>query len=156
MKRYPLLFRYRETILGNGYIAQVTLEGRALFEVEHGAETWLYGVYPGALAGSGDGPPAAYQDFRNRLTMVLFDFAEEAPDLEAFRARVERFFRQTNEITEAEWEAAREAVRQSGDDLGGLPRNPDPSPPSLMVEELIPEQASPAQNRLDSEQAVAA
>jgi hypothetical protein len=158
MKRYPLLFSYRETVAGKGYIAQVHLEGRALFEIEEGGEVWLYGVHPGALADTGPTPPKAYVSFRTRLTSVLYDIAAEAPDFSTFRAEVLRFFEQCDEQTKAEWEEARTAVRASDDDLAGLSKVPAPPDPIAEVEELTPQLATPALNvlRADEDMAVAA
>jgi hypothetical protein len=45
MTRYPLLLGFRDLIAGNGFVASVALNGRALL-VDEGDGFWMYGVNP--------------------------------------------------------------------------------------------------------------
>ncbi|HZF08856.1 MAG TPA: hypothetical protein VFE33_08715 [Thermoanaerobaculia bacterium] len=108
MTHYPLLFGRRELLEGNGFIARVSVSGRALLADEDG-EFWVEGVSPGGLAGHGKSPHEALADFSAAFRAVLFDIAAEANSFEVFRQEVLRFFDETSGPALAEWE---EAVRQ--------------------------------------------
>ena len=53
--RYPLMFTYRDVISGDGFLAGITLSGRALM-IKENDEWWMYGVRPGAIAETGKTP----------------------------------------------------------------------------------------------------
>ncbi len=110
MARYPLLFTLRDTVYGDGFVAEIVAHGSALMvEEEDGA--WVYGVNPGGLASGGPDKAEAYQDFRQDYTAVLYDLAEDAKNFKAFKRLVEEFFEETNLPTEAEWQEAVQEVR---------------------------------------------
>src|SRR5438105_3607256 len=46
---WPLIFSYKGTIMGKGFLAEIALTGRLLASQEM-AGVWLYGVNPGALS----------------------------------------------------------------------------------------------------------
>src|SRR5712691_4836085 len=81
--RYPLLYGLREVIIGNGFAAGVQANGRVIAEQEEKG-WWIYGVNPGAVAESGSTLRDAVDNFRARFKTVLFDYAAEAPNFEAF------------------------------------------------------------------------
>ena len=95
MTHYPLLFGRRELLEGNGFIARVSVSGRALLVDEEG-EFWMEGVSPGGLAGQGKSPHEALADFSVAFRAVLFDIAAEASTFEVFRQEVLRFFDETS------------------------------------------------------------
>lgn len=105
---YPLYFRYRDPILGNGFVAQVEVQGRVLCtqDPEDGALWWMVGVEPGAIVASGAERSSAHDEFRRVFLTALFDIAEESGTFEEFRAGVEAFFYQTNGPAAVEWEDA--------------------------------------------------
>lgn len=105
MTRYPILFGFRDLIAGNGFVAGVTVNGRALL-VDEGDGYWMYGVNPGGVAAGGATATEAQSEFRVAYRSVLFDIAAEAMDFATFRTEVERFFNETNEPTKAEWDEA--------------------------------------------------
>jgi hypothetical protein len=111
MKSYPLLFTFHDKVDGNGFVADVETRGRALAVAESDGSWSLYGVKPGALAGSGETLLEAHGDFRLGFTAVLLDFAEEAGDFSTFEKMVVRFFEDTDDESVAEWDAAVKAVR---------------------------------------------
>ncbi len=47
INHHPMMFIFRDTISGNGFLAGITLSGRALMMEEDG-KWWMYGVRPGA------------------------------------------------------------------------------------------------------------
>ena len=79
MERYPILFGRRELIEGNGFIAGVEVNGRALLSNEDG-EYWAEGINPGGFASKGAGPGEALASFCEELRVVLFDIALGASD----------------------------------------------------------------------------
>ncbi len=107
---YPLFFTYNGSIIGRGFVAEVSTRGRLLASIEKDA-TWLYGVNPGAVAVDGDNLEAAHVQFRETLKETFVDFAAEADSFEAFKARVEGFVNAVNVETAAEWQEAVSVVR---------------------------------------------
>src|SRR5215210_8145215 len=129
MTRYPLLFGFRDLIAGNGYIAGVALSnGRAVL-VDEGDGFWMYGVNPGGLAAGGESLGRAQSEFRSAYKSGLFDIAAEAQSFEAFKAEVERFFRETNNPTLVEWDEAVAEVRQGRTEADWLPKKSADSAP---------------------------
>lgn len=109
MKRYPLLFGYRDLVEGRGFVAGVETSGRALLVEEDDGAVCLYGVSPGGLAGVGDSRREAMADFRDGYRTVLYDLAAEARDFEEFRREVERLVTEESDVEE--WTEAVEDVR---------------------------------------------
>jgi hypothetical protein len=126
MRAYPLIFGFRELVAGNGFVAGVNIQGRALLKDDDGS-WWLYGVEPGGISDYGATEHEAYQSFRQSFREVLYDSATLAADFDAFKSDVEGFCGQTNEAWAIEWERARDAIRSGavtpeGDLVSGLPR----------------------------------
>jgi hypothetical protein len=124
-EQYPLTCSFRDLIAGHGYVAGVALDGRVLAErrpaPEGDGETWwVYGVYPGAAAGTGASLGAAVADFRNTVKKVLIELAHEAVDFRAFERGARTFFGETDDLTAKEWEEARARVREGGVGLPNL------------------------------------
>lgn len=110
MNHYPLMFTFRDVVSGDGFLAGVTVSGRALMVHEDG-KWWAYGVRPAALAESGNTPQEAFASFRNRYRLVLFDIAAEAPNFLAFNQDVDQFYYEKDEDEENRWETAFAAIR---------------------------------------------
>lgn len=108
---YPLLFTVRDVVNGEGYLAGITLYGRAVAVKEDDGNWWLYGVRPGAIADYGTTPQEAFQKFRNRYRNLLFDIAEETADFNQFKAEVEKFYGQPNPEEETRWSDAFREIR---------------------------------------------
>jgi hypothetical protein len=142
MSKYPVMFCFQDAISGNGFLAGVTLTGRALMTKEPDNKWWVYGVRPGAIAEAGTTPQEAFLRFRNAYKNVLFDMAEGAPDYEAFRDTVEAFYFQPEAEEERAWQEAFEAIRSvtfvpEDDFFGKLPREaPETRPTQLHVARL--------------------
>jgi hypothetical protein len=118
MANYPLMFTLRDIISGEGYLAGITLSGRALMVKEDDGNWWMYGVRPGAIADYGITPQEAFQKFRGRYKDLLFDIAEEASDFGKFKAEVEAFYSQPNPEEETRWTEAFRAIRNGKTEIG--------------------------------------
>jgi hypothetical protein len=123
-KQIPLLFTYRDRVVGMGFTAYVASHGRVLAVQENENDVWIYGVEPGALAANGPDPKAALEAFRESFTNVLRDFAGESHSFDEFEGAVKEFFRAINEPNEQDWKRAVEAVRAGKIDLPGARREP--------------------------------
>ena len=145
MNRYPLTFRHVTTVFGRGYVARVHLDGQALAE-EDEESVAIYGVHPGAIAEVGRSVKGAFQGFADRLRLYYFDVANDAADFDAFRSEVERFFRECDDETIAEWESARAEVRAGRVELAGVPRDANARAPGVEVTLVVLE---PAANRVE-------
>lgn len=145
MTRYPLLFGRRELIEGNGFIAAVAVNGRALL-AEEDDEFWVEGVNPGGFAANGGSPSEALAEFNSAFRSVLFDIAAEAPDFEEFRAEVERFFAETNEPVAREWAEAVAQVRAGQVTADWLDKRPADSKTGIEV--VLIERPAAANNQL--------
>lgn len=104
MTHYPVMFTFQDVVSGNGFLAGVTMTGRALMCKEKDEKWWIYGVHPGGMAQFGDSAPEAFSNFRASYKAVLFDIAEEASNFEAFKTEVGRFYQEVGEGEEARWE----------------------------------------------------
>lgn len=143
MTHYPLIFTVRDTVSGDGFLAGVTLSGRALMVHEQDdGKWWIYGVRPGALAETGNTPQETFSRFRNSYKTVLFDIAEEVSNFEEFKQEVERFYYEPDEEEERRWMAAFLALR-SGEVVpeppffSELPKEPpEKRPTQIAVERL--------------------
>ena len=127
MPSYPLIFGFRELVAGNGFVAGVAIEGRALLKSEDDGAWWVYGVEPGGVSDGGSTELEAYQTFRESFREVLHDSAALTKTFEEFKADVESLSAQVNGAWESEWQAARSAIRAGelkpqGGLVGDLPK----------------------------------
>jgi hypothetical protein len=155
MTRYPILFGYSDLVLGSGFVATVSLHGRALLE-ENGGDCWMFGVNPGGLAAGGADRGAALSAFRSAYRSVLHDLASEASDFNQFRDEAESFFQETNLPTLQEWESAVADVRSGAVTADWLAQRPAETPCRIEVARVSTEGFRPDQNRLDDGEALAA
>src|SRR5262249_6084949 len=142
MANYPVMFTVRDTVSGNGFLAGVTLTGRAIITREDDGRWWVYGVRPAAIAESGETPQEAFLRFRNTYKNVLFDFAEGSAAYENFGEAVEASYHQPHQEEEERWTEAFRALR-SGEVkpeppfFSTLPKeDPDKRPTQISVERL--------------------
>lgn len=117
----PLLFTYKDRIVGPGYTAEVTTHGRVL-AVDEDRDVWIYGVEPGALAACGEDAKTALEAFRQAFTEILRDLASETETFSAFDAAVQRFVHDRNTPNEVDWALAVDAVRRGDVDVPGARR----------------------------------
>jgi hypothetical protein len=137
---HPLMFTFRDTISGDGFLVGITLSGRALM-LKEDEKWWMYGVRPGAIAESGESPEETVLRFRNRYKEVLFDIAGDHRTFDAFKKEVERFFYEPDYEEERRWEDALTAIRSQ--DLCPPPpfselsrETPESRPTQIAVERL--------------------
>ena len=124
MAGIPLLFTYRDRIVGMGFTALVHSYGRVLGVVEGEGDIGIYGVEPGALAAKGADPKEALEAFRQDFTDILRDFASEAQSFGEFEQSTQGFFSAINRPTEATWLEAVQAVRTGQIDLPDMRKEP--------------------------------
>jgi hypothetical protein len=146
MPEYPLVFTFNDAVSGNGFLAGITITGRAVMAKED-EFWWTFGVRPAALAAKGETPAGAYLEFRNHYTSVLFDTASFSPTFEAFKAEVERWFYERDESEELRWHAASDAIQKG---------QVTPEPPFDKIRREAPDvrPVSISVDRLDDQQAV--
>ncbi|HVM93593.1 MAG TPA: hypothetical protein VMT67_12315 [Terriglobales bacterium] len=141
VKNHPIIITLGDTVSGAGFLAGVTLSGRALMRQEDDGKWWMYGVRPAAIAESGTTIDEAFLRFRQRYKETLFDIAQESRTFEEFKAEVERFFYESDQ-DEQVWETALRAVRKCGDvppppPFSNLKReSPELRPSAIGVERL--------------------
>ncbi len=128
MKRFPLLFTYRDVVRSSSFVAHVEGHGRVLLGVEPTEGFWMYGVNPGSIAAYGETPDEAHTSFRIFYRDVLNDIAGESATFDDFAEGVRAFFGQENRPNAVEWLAALEVVRRNDVALEGLPRRPADEP----------------------------
>lgn len=107
---HPLVFTLQDVVTGCGFLAGIVVTGKAVMEQEDG-KWWMYGVCPGALAGSGATPNEAFIDFRNRYKETLFDIAEECGGFMQFRTAVKEFYAEDAKES-SRWDAALKFLRE--------------------------------------------
>ena len=146
LSEHPIMITLQDAISGNGFVARITMSGRALMREEDG-KWWMYGVRPAGIAASGGNIDEAFLRFRNSYKEVLFDIAQESPTFDDFRAEVTRFFEENDADNEDErtWEASLAAIRGGACNppapFANLPRRSPESSPSFMRVERIDVQA---------------
>lgn len=152
MTSYPVLFGYRDVIPGRNFVAFIKTDGRALLTRE-ASGYWLFGVYPGGIAGGGKEIAEASLELKKSYLSVLFDIAEDAESFEAFKHQVECTLSQRNLPAEREWDAAHTQVKDGRLSTTELPRRDASSAPPCIEVLRIEETAErdPAQfNRFDT------
>jgi len=154
---HPLVFTLQDAVIGCGFLAGIVVTGKAVMEHEDG-KWWMYGVCPGAIAGSGDTPNEAFIDFRNRYKEALFDIAEECTSFLVFRNTVKSFFEAEDEQERTRWENSLEILRKNesaiSDPFKKMPRkNPGDYEVVIMIDRLETRpkaELKPANNIQDS------
>jgi hypothetical protein len=153
--RYPLLCSFHEFVPGKGFVAGVSMAGRALATDAEDGQWWIYGVNPGAIAESGRTLLEAHAQLRTAMRRYLADVAQEAQDFDAFKVEVERFFNETDAESVTEWEAAVADVRSGKTNLDEIVKAPAESKRGVKVVRIALESVRPAKD-IDEGPAVAA
>jgi hypothetical protein len=140
---HPLMLTFRDAVSGAGFLAGITLSGRALMRKEDDGKWWMYGVRPAGLAESGITIEETFSHFHGRYQEILFDLAQETTDFEQFRQEVEAFFYEPDADYEDEriWEDSLKAIRSgeasAPEDFADVPRqHPEHNPSQITVERL--------------------
>lgn len=151
MKQLPLVFTFKQIVLGDGFVAGVSMRGRALLE-DGGEETWITGVAPAGLAGGGIDRASAFADFRKGWAEILFDIASDSTSFSDFKDRCSDFLATARESITQEWLAALEEVRRTQYEDHALARTEgaDEQPVCFDVVELSPREFGPQYNEVES------
>ncbi len=149
MKIYPLLIKFRDIIAGNGYVAQVAIDGRALLTVEEDGTNWVHGVQPGGVSGGDTEPACALNEFKTRYQSVLYDIAIEAATFADFEREVRAFFEEVNADDVKDWEEALAEVRRTNASLTNLPTMRAENVPSN-IQIVLVSHAQPQLNQFDT------
>lgn len=112
MDQLPILFARRDLILGNGFVAGVSISGRALLTQESDSEFWCEGINPGGFAAQGSTYAEAFNAFGEEYLKVLFDIAADSANYDAFQEGVQAFFDNPSPTLLTDWDAAVDAVRR--------------------------------------------
>lgn len=121
----PLLFSFKQVVVGNGFLAAVRMEGHALMETETAdghEETWITGVAPVGIAAGGSDRGMAIVEFRKAWTEVVFDMASETTSFKDFRVSCESFLSSRQESLTDLWKEAVTFVRRERYDDPSLPK----------------------------------
>ena len=129
---YPLLFRFRTSVLGEGWVAGVELHGGAVVTKEASGEYVAHGLKPGGVAGVGSTLIEAYQSYKEDVQVILYDMAGSEP-FDAFRDKVLRFFDSADAWGEAKFEEGRQMV-VAGRVESSLSLEPNPEHRASVVE----------------------
>lgn len=154
MKRYPIIFGLRDLIQGNGFVAGVAVDGRALLHEEDDGSFWAEGVNPAGFVATGASAAAALGEFRRSYTAILFDIAEDAESFERFEEQVERFFHGSADVVEQEWNDAVDDVRQGRVSAEWLVQQSAESPRGIRVARI--DQPAAENNEVEAGTALAA
>jgi hypothetical protein len=161
--QYPLLFRSHVTIIGNGFLADVDMRGKALLTMKGDAEEgespcWIDGVKPGDLAAGGETLREAHAELQQTVFEILSDIAGECPTFDDFRTEVEAYFEAVDVEDAGKWDEALEAVRKGecGAEFLKLDRLPASDARSVKVTLIEPREMTADLNRVPPAPAVAA
>ncbi|HXY78881.1 MAG TPA: hypothetical protein VEH47_08710 [Candidatus Acidoferrales bacterium] len=139
---HPIIITLQDSISGNGFLARITMSGRALMRQEDG-KWWMYGVRPAAIAASGDNIDEAFRHYCAAYWEILADVAHESTSFPNFKSTVKRFFEESDADNEDErlWEAALAAIRGASCEppapFSKLPRrSPEQSPSFIRIERV--------------------
>ena len=129
---YPLLFKFRTSVVGDGWLAGVDLRGAAVVTKEASGEYIAHGLKPGGVVGVGSTLTEAYLAYREEVQTVLYDMAGKAR-FEAFREDVLEFFDSPDAWGEAKFAEGRQMV-VAGKVDSSLPQEPRPELGARVVE----------------------
>src|SRR5258708_1998228 len=143
LKEHPIMVTLQDAVSGNGFLAGITLSGRALMRREDDGKWWMYCVRPSGIAESGKTVEETFLHFRTRYKETLLDIAQESETFEAFKAEIERFFQEEDADNEDAqlWESALAALRNNNitppEPFSQLQReSPESKPSQITVERL--------------------
>ncbi len=107
---YPFLFDFKQPISGNKFLAGVEITGGRALMLQEDGQWWMHGVFPSAIAECGETSQECFLRYMEELKAILYGFAEEARDYDAFERTVTQFFHQTAADAEL-WDAAQQKLR---------------------------------------------
>lgn len=160
LQSLPLVFSFKQVIVGSGFFAGVRMNGRALLETEtvgDHKEAWITGIAPVGITGGGGDRSVAFVEFRNAWVEVLFDIAATALSFEEFRDSCETFLTAEQASTTELWTDAVSAVRRNHYvDPSLRKENADTHAVGFEVVDLTHEQRGTDENQVETGLQVAA
>ena len=145
MREFPLLFCFKNVVMGDGYIGGVLMQGRALLVHEEEDLWMMYGVNPGGMAAEGATKEEVMIEFRITHELILNDIAAECKTFKAFQAKIEQFFHQVSD--EGAWLEAVEEVRRTDEaDNWDFSLDADKARRRVHVEKLTQQTAAAKKN----------
>jgi hypothetical protein len=151
----PLIFLHNSPVVGEGFVAWVSIRGRVLAEWDDQEGVVLSGIVPGALATDTDCQTLreAHADFRTLLTQILYDIARDARDFEHFKREVEVFGASTSPRLEARWKHSLDDLRAHASGVNsfhlGLTVQSATAAPFVRVSMVMPDALTSDRNRID-------
>lgn len=149
MDYYPILFSVKDPVIGNGFVAGVAVDGRALMRPEDDG-FWVDGVFPGAVCAGGATRDEALFRFRESYRSILYDMALTASTFEEFREEVCRFFWEETVGEAAAWDKAAANLRadpkKAGDWLRVRTQYPEPAISVVLLDQNLRAEKNPAAN----------
>lgn len=112
MSSYPIVYGWRDPVQGDGFMAGVAVDGRALVHEEEDGYVWVEGVTPGGIAGTGRNSAEALAGFRRSYQGVLYDIAAESKTFTEFERGVHAFFENCGQNVLRAWEESVARVRE--------------------------------------------
>ncbi len=138
---YPLVFGFRTSVLGEGWVAGVEVCGAAVVTKETDGEYIAHGLKPGGVAGVGSTVTEAYLAYKEEVQTVLYDMAGNA-SFEGFREGVVEFFDSADAWGEGKFAEGRLMVAAGKVD-SSLPVEPKPELRASVVELELRSKNSP-------------
>ncbi len=129
---YPLLFKFRTSVVGEGWLAGVELRGASVVTKEASGEYIAHGLKPGGVAGVGSTVTEAYLAYKDEVQTALYDLAGNA-SFDAFREGALEFFDSADAWGEAKFAEGRLMVA-AGKVESNLPVEPNPELAASVVE----------------------
>lgn len=155
MTHYPLLFGFRDLVAGRGFLAGITVNGRALLVHDDDLGYWMYGVNPSGLSAGGPDVGEALRSFRETYRTVLFDIAEDANTFEEFKVEVHRFFDETGGFL-SDWTDAVNEVKAGKVQQDWFPEaDATRTKPKIEVTQLSADRLEPRLNEPDEQPVLA-
>ena len=154
MTRYPIIFGLQDRVEGDGFIARVATEGRALLHEEDDGYVWVEGVNPGGFVATGNSVAEALAEFRRSYTAILFDIASDATTFDEFDRRVHAFFDGAGSAAAREWDEAVSEVRAGRVSAEWLTKRSADSPRGVQVGRI--NRPSVQNNKVEAGTAIAA
>ncbi len=129
---YPLLFKFRTSVVGECWLAGVELRGASVVTKETSGEYVAHGLKPGGVAGVGSTVTETYLAYKEEVQTVLYDMAGDA-SLDVFREGVLEFFDSADAWGEGKFAEGRLMVA-AGKVESNLPVEPNPELEASVVE----------------------
>lgn len=139
MEKIPVIFKFRDAIEGNGFIADVKVVGRALLVNEYGSWT-MNGVCPAGIAEVGDTPQSAYLKFRESFKQILQDIASDGRNFDAFQTEGNEFVLANDENEEKEWLQARAEIKKEKEldaPFQSLEKITEETPTTVLIKNIV-------------------